>query len=58
MSETAWPIKPKFYGDPSWEGGMKIYINGLGHMIKMAAMSIYGKNLQKSSSLEPEVLWS
>ena len=28
---------------------MKIYINVLGHMTKMAAMPIYGKNLKKSS---------
>ena len=26
--------------------GMKIYINELGHMTKMAAMPIYGKNLK------------
>ena len=25
-----------------------------GHMTKMAAMPIYGKNLKKSSSLEPK----
>ena len=31
--------------------GMKICIHELGHMTKMAAMPIYGKNL-KSSSLE------
>ena len=54
-SETAWPIKAKFYVEPPWEGGMKIYINGPGHMTKMAAMPIYGKNLKKSSP-EPEVL--
>ena len=29
----------------SWEGGTKVYINGPGHMTKMAAMPIYGKNL-------------
>ena len=29
-----------------WEGGKKIYINGPGCMTKMAAMPIYGKNLQ------------
>ena len=29
-----------------------MYINNLGHMTKMAAMPIYDKNLQKSSSLE------
>ena len=32
---------------------MKIYTNKLGHMINMAAMAIYGKNLKKSSSQEP-----
>ena len=32
--------------------GMKIYKNELGHMTKMAAMPICGKNLKKSSSLE------
>ena len=58
-SETAWPIKAKFYVEPPWEGGTKICINGQGNMIKMAAMPIYGKNLknlllqnQKSYDLE------
>ena len=55
-SETAWPIKVKFYVEPPWEGGTKVCINGPGHMTKMAAMPIYGKNLKKSSSPEPEVL--
>ena len=32
---------------------MKINTNELGHMTKMAAMPIYGKNLKKSSSSEP-----
>ena len=41
--------------EPPWEGGTKVYINGPGHMTKMAAMPIYGKNLKKSSP-EPEVL--
>ena len=54
-SETAWPIIAKFYVEPPWEGGTKVYINRLGHMTKMAAMPIYGKNLKKSSP-EPEVL--
>ena len=44
-SETAWPIKAKFYVEPPWEVGKKVYINGPGHMTKMAAMPIYGKNL-------------
>ena len=29
---------------------MTIYTNEVGHMTKMAAMPIYGKNLEKSSS--------
>ena len=52
-SETAWPIKAKFYVEPPWDRGTKVYINGPGHMTKMAAMPIYGKNLKKSSPLEP-----
>ena len=32
---------------------MKISTNEFGHMTKMAAMPIYGKNLKKSSSPEP-----
>ena len=44
--------------EPPWEGGMKVYINGPGHMTEEAAMPIYGKNLKKSSSQEPEVLLS
>ena len=52
-SETAWPIKAKFYVNPPWEGGTKVSINGPGQVTKMAA--IYGKNLQKSFP-EPEVL--
>ena len=55
-SETAWPIKAKFYAEPPWDGGTKVYINGPGHMTKMAAIPIYSKNLKKSSSPEPEVL--
>ena len=57
FSETAWPIKAKFYVEPPWEGGTKVhvYINRPGHMTKMAAMPIYGKNLKKPSP-EPDVL--
>ena len=32
---------------------MIIYTNELGHMINMAAMPIYGKNVKKASSPEP-----
>ena len=49
-SITAWPIKAKFYVEPPWEGGKKVNINGLGHMTKMAATPIYGKNLNKNFS--------
>ena len=35
---------------------MKVCSNGLGHMTKMAAMPIYGKNLKKSFSPEPKAL--
>ena len=44
-SETAWPIKAKFYVEPPWEGGTKVYVNGPGHMTKMAATPIYIGNL-------------
>ena len=46
-SETAWPIKAKFYVEPLWEGGTKVYINGPGRMTKVAATPIYGKNPSK-----------
>ena len=46
-SETAGPIKAKFYVEPPWEGGTKVCINGPGHMTKMAAMPIYEKNPSK-----------
>ena len=32
---------------PPWDGGMKIYSKGPGHMTNMAAMFIYVKNLKK-----------
>ena len=40
FSETAWPIKARFYVEPPWEGGTKVYMNGPGHMTKMAATPI------------------
>ena len=50
FSKTAWPIKAKFYAEPPWEDEKKVYLNGLGHMTKLATTPIYGKNLQKSST--------
>ena len=35
---------------------MKVCINGQGHMTKMAAMAINSKNVETSSSSEPEGL--
>ena len=35
------------------KGGRKICIFGPGHITKMAAMSVYGKNLKISSLPEP-----
>ena len=45
-SVAAWPIKAKFYVEPPWERGTKVCINGPGHMTKLAATPIYGKNLK------------
>ena len=56
-SETAGPVKVKFHIEPPWDGGKKVCSTGLGHMTKLAAMPIYGKNLKKSSSLEPKGQW-
>ena len=41
LSKTAWPIKAKFHVAPPWEGVKKVYINGPGHMTKVAATPIY-----------------
>ena len=50
-SETTGPIEAKFHVLKP-----KVCSTGSGHMIKMAAMPISGKNLQKSSSPEPKGL--
>ena len=43
-SVTPWPIFFKLHVEPSFQGGLKIYTNGHGLLIKMATMPIYGKN--------------
>ena len=51
--ETAGPIEAKVPVEPPWiggGGGAKVCSNGPGHMTKMAAMPIFGKNLKKYSS--------
>ena len=55
-SETTGPIEDNFHMEPPWDGGTKACSNGPGHMTKMAAMPIYGKNLKKSSFPEPKRL--
>ena len=47
FSETAWPIKAKFYVEPPWVGGTIFCSRHLGHMTKMATMPIYGQNPSK-----------
>ena len=42
---TTRPFEAKFHVEPPWNGGTKIISNGQGHMTKMAAMPIYGKNI-------------
>ena len=49
-SETNGPIEAKFHMEPPWDGGTKVCSNDPGHMTKMAAMPIYGKNRKKTSS--------
>ena len=56
FSETASPIKAKFFVEPPWEVGKKAYINGTGHMTKMVVMLIYGTYFQNSSLTELIVL--
>ena len=50
--ETARLMKPDFTWSLHGMGNGSEYTNGLCHMTKMAAMPMYGKNHEKSSSLE------
>ena len=45
FSETTGPIEAKFHMESPWDGGTKVCSNGPGHMTKIAAMPISGKNL-------------
>ena len=47
FSETAGPIKVKFYVEPPWVGGTKFCSRHPGHMTTMAATPTYGKNPSK-----------
>ena len=42
---------------PRGKEGKKAYIFGVGHLTKIAAMPIYGKNLKNSSSPVPLETW-
>ena len=50
--ETTGQIEAKVHMGPPWDGGTKVCSNGPGHMTKMAAMPIYGKNFKIFSSLK------
>ena len=51
------PIEAIFNMEPPRVEGTKACSNGQCHMTMVAAMLIYGKNLLKSSSLEPKGWW-
>ena len=44
-SLTTRPIEAKFHVEPPWDWGRKACSNGPGHLTKVAAMPIYGKNV-------------
>ena len=46
FSETAWPIKAKFYMKHLWEGGTNVYINNPGHMTRWPPCPYMVKTLQ------------
>ena len=45
--QNPWPIKVKFYRKHLYGGGTNVFINNSGHITKMSAMPIYGKNPAK-----------
>ena len=51
LLRTACPIKAKFYMEPPWVGVTNDCSRHLGHMTKMAATPIYGKNPARPSSV-------
>ena len=42
--------------EPFWEGTTKVYINGPGHMTKIAAMPIYDKTFKNLLTRSPIIL--
>ena len=53
FSETAWPIKVKFYVEHPWVGGTEVWSQDPGHMTKWPPHPYMVKTLKKSSSPEP-----
>ena len=49
-----WPIEAKFHNGASLGWGNKNLLSGAGHMTKMAAMPIYGKNLKQNLLLRTQ----
>ena len=47
LYKTTGPVIAKFYVEPLWVGGTKVCSRHLGHLTKMAAKPIYGKNSSK-----------
>ena len=58
FSETAWPVKVKFHMEPLWDWGTKVCSKDPGHMTKMTAMPIYGKNLRNQRADDLETLYA
>ena len=54
-SNTTGPTEVTFYMEIQSLAETKVYVIGPGHITKMAAVPIYGKTLQKSSSPAPKV---
>ena len=50
-SNTNGPIKAKLYVEPPWGDGTKVCLQDMGHMTKMAATPIDGKNHSKIFSV-------
>ena len=55
--ETPKQIEAKFHVEPPWGRRMKVSTTGLCRITTTAAISIYGKNLYKSSCLKPNDRW-
>ena len=53
FSQTSGSFETKFHMKANGRKEIEVYSNNFGRLTKMATMTIYGKTLQKSSSLEP-----